>query len=242
MTSKRSKQRKTNDDPHVLKIKRAVPTEFMINLNLLASPSDEEIPPFSDMVRRSSNTPQACPEEYERRAAGILLILHSCVPDSLANVKVPLTSIQVYEDGMFTMHIRAIWKDRNPILVGMAKRSEVKNAMNNESVRDLILQEDRLLFSLTNAVDVPDEELGVNYWGDTGWHAMHYFSHNAFVEFCENIVQALMLVPRLPHVDEFKGVLAFGDDRWMTNRKGEDLTDYLTNSEKKDRSDEPLGE
>ena len=128
---------------------------------------------------------------------------------------------------MLTMHIRATWKDRKPIIVGVAERSEVKKAISTNSVQDLIVQEDRMLFSLTNHVDVPDVEQG-DYWKETAWHAMRYFSHDAFVEYCEDIVRCLIVIPKLPQVEALQGVLAYGDERWMPSKHGEDFTSELT--------------
>lgn len=241
-----SKASKARDQGAALTKDRAVRTELMVNLNLLTNPADESIPHYSDLVSGVPKDTEACPEKYERRAAGVLTVLHMCMPVSFTKIDVPLTSIQVYDDGMLTMHIRAIWGKREPIIAGIASRNEVKKAIGSKNVQNLILTEDRMIFSITNEVDIPDIDGGSLYWGETAWHAMRYFPHDVFVEYCENIVSCLLALPKLPKLDKFKGILAYGDDRWMPKGYGcEDFTEDLRENrhkftETKDATDEPL--
>lgn len=195
-------------------------TEIMVNLNLFTSPTDEDIPPVESY---NIVTPvgidgdyEVCPPEYERRAAGVLKLMHICAPSSLIGRKVPSCCIRIERDGMLVIHMRAIWGNRKSILIGMATKQEVITADHLKCTGSLLVNEDRLVLNMANGVDL--EELAKDeYWYGTAWHAIHYIPMRAFHEFAENFIGAVLRIPRKLD-SRIDGIAVFGDERWMPER------------------------
>ena len=150
-------------------------TEILINLNMFTSPTDDEIPPFKtyNCVHPNSTDSEMCPPEYERRAAGIVKMMHLCAPSSLLGRRVPSCCVRVEPEGILVIHMRAIWGNRKSVLIGMATQNEMVTADHLKCAPALLVNEDRLLLNLANGVDIPglaEDE----YWGSTAWHAIHY--------------------------------------------------------------------
>lgn len=197
-------------------------TEIMVNLNMFTSPTDEDIPPMDSYNVVQGNYGEGeyevCPEEYERRAAGMLKLMHLCAPTSLLGRKVPSCCVRVEPDGMLVMHMRAIWGGRKPVLVGMARKDELITADALKCSATLLLNPKRLVFNMVNGVDLP--KLTEDYWRETQWHAIHYIPMKTFHQFAEKFLQSVLRVPR--DIDErIDGIAVIGDDRWMPDGYGD---------------------
>lgn len=196
-------------------VERAVyRTEFLINLNVLSIPSDEEItnlPPL-DASR--------CPQEYELQARGIRRVIALASPAYIRKLRVPFCSIDVETDGMLGLRMRAVWGNRKPLVAGLSTRQEAITARALKCEANLLVNPKRLVVSLMNEHAVSKTEDDKAYWdGRTSWHAIHYLPLTPFREFGERLITSLMHIPK--NVDKrIDNWLIYGDDRWMGNMHG----------------------
>ena len=205
-----------------MKRKRRVPktlelaarTEVMVNLNVLANPSDDVL----EIVKPLGE--KLCPPEWDKRVRGIRFLLRQSAPSLYKRLQTPFCSFSVGDEGTAVIRLRAVWKNRNPVCIGLATYNEVITANYLKKVGDLIANPERLLLSLVNDVgEEGDVFVDDAYWVETKWENLPVFTPKLFREFMEEFIHCVLRIPT--NVDTRVDKLAvFGDERWIPEMPG----------------------